>query len=72
MLDEQYMKICIDLAKEAQKIDEVPIGAIVVDFSNKEKPEIIAKAYNMRETNNSPTAHAEVLAIESASKKLRS
>ena len=72
MTDEQYMNIAIEQAKLALKADEVPIGAIVVNFENEENPQIIAKAYNLRETKNSPSAHAEFLAIEEASKKLES
>lgn len=72
MTDEQYMNIAIEQAKLALKADEVPIGAVAVNFENEENPQIIAKAYNLRETKNSPSAHAEFLAIEEASKKLES
>lgn len=70
MNDIDYMKIAIDLAKQAQDIDEVPVGALVVDFSDNNNPKIISEAFNLRETKNSPSAHAEFLAIEEASKKL--
>lgn len=71
MNDEDYMKIAINLAKQAAEVDEVPVGAIVVDFSNIDNPKIVGSAYNLRETKNSPSAHAEFLAIEQASKKLK-
>ncbi|MBE6879699.1 MAG: nucleoside deaminase [Ruminococcaceae bacterium] len=66
--DEEYMKICIELAKEAAANGECPVGAIVVDSSG----DILSKGYNKRESNSSPTAHAEIIAIEEAAKKLNS
>lgn len=63
---DNYFKICIDLAKLASKKKEVPIGAIVV---NNDK--VIAKAYNLREKKHDITAHAEILAIKRASKRLK-
>jgi tRNA(adenine34) deaminase len=54
-------------AKKALLLKEVPVGAVIV-YNDK----IIARAYNKRETLNRPTAHAEILAIEKASKKLES
>lgn len=64
--DEEYMRLAIDEAKAAERIDEVPIGAVVVDGEG----EVIARAHNTRETTKSPSAHAEFLAIEAACKKL--
>lgn len=66
--DEEYMKICIELAKEAAEKGECPIGAIVVDADGN----IIGKGYNKRETDKSPIAHAEIVAIEEAARKLNS
>lgn len=66
--DEEYMTICIGLAKQAAAIGECPVGAIVVDSDDN----IIGRGYNRRETDNLPTAHAEILAIEEASQKLDS
>lgn len=60
---EKYMKIAIELAKEAAENDEVPVGAIVV-----KNGEIIAKAFNQKETQNCATRHAEIIALENASK----
>ena len=54
-------------AKKALLLKEVPVGAVIV-YNDK----IIARAYNKRETLNRSTAHAEILAIEKASKKLES
>jgi len=63
--DEFYMRKAIDEAKKAGEAGEVPIGAIIV-LNN----EIIASGYNLRETEQNSLAHAEVLAINEACKKL--
>jgi tRNA(adenine34) deaminase len=60
-----YMKQALEEAKKALALDEVPIGAIIVKNN-----EIIAKAYNLRETLKDPTAHAEMLAIRKAAQVL--
>ena len=60
-----YMNEAIRLAKKAASLGEVPIGAVVVKDG-----EIIAEGYNLRETENLSTAHAEISAIEAACKKL--
>ena len=65
LTDEEYMRIAIDLAREAGAIDEVPVGALVVRDG-----EIIATAFNTRESSKCATHHAEILAIEGACKKL--
>jgi len=61
-----YMKRALELAKEAQKLGDVPIGAVVVS----EFGEILAEAHNRRELDRDPTAHAEVLALREASQKV--
>lgn len=63
--DELYMLEAIEEAKKAGQIDEVPIGAVIV-LDEK----IIARAHNLRETRQSSIAHAEVLAIDEACRKL--
>ncbi|MBM7557258.1 tRNA adenosine(34) deaminase TadA [Halanaerobacter jeridensis] len=63
--DEQYMEIALEEAQKAFAKEEVPIGAIIVKDS-----EIIAKAHNLKESNQDPTAHAEILAIDQAVEKL--
>lgn len=62
-----FMKEALMEARKALMLDEVPVGAIIVK-DNK----IISRAHNLRETLNSPLAHAEVLAIKDASEKLNS
>jgi tRNA(adenine34) deaminase len=59
---EYWMQEAIYAAKEAEAINEVPIGAIVVHNGK-----IIGKGYNTRETSLDPTAHAEIIAIRQAS-----
>ena len=63
--DEYYIRECIALAKLAEEIDEVPVGALCVRDG-----EIISRAYNTRETSKCATHHAEILAIEQACKHL--
>jgi tRNA(adenine34) deaminase len=58
-----YMKRALELAKEGERLGDIPIGAVVVDAAGT----IIAEAYNEREINRDPTAHAEVLALKRAS-----
>lgn len=65
-LDEEYMEKALLLAQRAAEQGEIPVGAIVVG----ENGEIVGEGYNLRETLLSPTAHAEMLAIESAAKRL--
>lgn len=63
----KFMKEAIKEAKKALLIDEVPIGCVIVK-DNK----IIARGHNVRESKNSPIGHAEIEAINKASKKLKS
>ena len=65
-LDEEYMERALLLAQKAAEQGEIPVGALVVD----ENGETVGEGYNMRETLQSPTAHAEMIAIEAAAKKL--
>lgn len=57
------MDLALDEAQKAYNLDEVPVGAIIV-----KNGEVIARAYNKKETMKLSTAHAEILAIEEASK----
>ena len=59
-----YMQLALKEAVKAEKKNEVPVGAIIVDHSGK----IIAKAHNMVEFRNNPTCHAEKIVIEKALK----
>ena len=62
--DEKFMKVAIREAKKAYKLDEVPIGCVIV-----QNDKIIARGYNRRNTDKNTLAHAEVAAIKKASKK---
>ena len=63
--DKFYMSLAFNLAVDAWRCDEVPIGAII-----ERGGEIIAAAHNEVERAGDPTAHAEVLAITQAAKKI--
>lgn len=63
--EEKFMKAAIREAKKAEKLEEVPIGCVIV-YNEK----IIARGYNRRNTDKNTLAHAELLAIKKASKKL--
>lgn len=62
-MNEKYMKEALKEAKKSLKYDDVPVGAVIV-LNNK----IIARGYNMKEKNNDPTMHAEIVAIKKATK----
>jgi len=64
-LEAYWMQEALAEARQAALHDEVPVGAIVV-FEGA----IISRAFNLRETNQSPIAHAEILALEQAAKVL--
>lgn len=61
--DEAYMKEAIRQAKKAWKLQEVPIGCVIVKDGK-----ILARAYNRRNTDKNTLAHAELLAIRKASR----
>ena len=61
------MQQAISLAKEAGLKGDVPVGALVVDDSGN----VVGQGANLREQENDPTAHAEIVAIRNAAKKLR-
>ena len=60
-LDKQFMFRAFELAKQAEAIDEIPVGAVVV-VNNR----IISEGYNQSITLNDPSAHAEMVAIRQA------
>ncbi|NNE98341.1 MAG: nucleoside deaminase [Pyrinomonadaceae bacterium] len=64
--DEHYMNLAIDAAKEAYALDEVPIGAVIIDH----KGTVLATQGNCTIGGNDPTGHAEVLALRKAGKKV--
>jgi len=66
-VDAVMMRHALALAREALALGEVPVGSVVVH-----RGRIIAQAFNLRETLNDPTAHAERLALTLAGRSLGS
>ena len=64
---ERWMREAIAQAGEAERLAEVPIGCAIVHDATQR---IIGRAYNRREVDRDPTAHAEILAIREASRAL--
>lgn len=63
--DEKFMKEALRQAKKAEAIGDVPIGCVIVQDGK-----IIARGYNKRNKMKTVLAHAELLAIRKACKKL--
>jgi len=57
-----YMRAALEVAREALTTDDVPVGAIVIDS----RGEIVGRGNNLREFENDPTAHAEIVALRGA------
>ena len=66
-MQEYFMKQALKEAEKAYKKLEVPVGAVIVKDGT-----IIARGYNQKETKKDTTKHAEIIAIQKASKKLGS
>ena len=64
-IDEKWMALAIEQAKLAEKIDEVPVGAVLV-----QDDQLIAEAHNQPISTNDPTAHAEIQLLRKAGKEL--
>ena len=62
---EKFMKEALKEAKKAYEKLEVPVGAVIVKDGK-----IIARGHNLKETKKDTTKHAEIIAIEKASKKI--
>lgn len=65
--NEKFMQEALKEAKKAYDKLEVPVGAVIVKDGK-----VIARAHNLKETKLDTTKHAEILAIQKASKKLKS
>ena len=63
--DEKFMALALEEARRAMGDGEVPVGAVVIHDG-----EIIARAHNLREGLQDPVAHAEMLAVRDAARKL--
>jgi len=64
--DLKFMQRAYELAQQAGKINEIPVGAVVVANG-----QIIGEGFNQSITNNDPSAHAEMLAIKAAGQTLQ-
>ena len=64
MTERDFMSRALDLAREAGKLDEVPVGAVVVWNG-----QIIGEGYNRRELSRNALAHAELEAIDMACRR---
>lgn len=64
-MEEKFMQEALKEAKKAYEKLEIPVGAVIV-----KNGKIIARAHNLKETKQTATAHAEILAIQKANKKL--
>jgi len=63
--DEYYIKKALELAKKSLENDEIPIGALIVDQNNN----IIGTGYNSAEQKKNQLFHAEIIAIQEATKQ---
>jgi tRNA(adenine34) deaminase len=63
--DEVFMRLALDLASQANAIDEVPVGAVVVRDG-----EVIGRGFNAPISTRDPTAHAELQALRDAAQTL--
>jgi tRNA(adenine34) deaminase len=64
-LDEEFMRAALGLAREAGAAEEVPVGAVVVVDG-----EIVGRGFNQPILGKDPTAHAEVMALRDAARRL--
>lgn len=64
-MQQKFMKQALKEAEKAYEKLEIPVGAVIV-----KDDKIISRAHNLKETKQSATAHAEILAIQKANKKL--
>ena len=65
MGDVAWMRRALELAREAEELDEVPVGAVVILGD-----EVIGSGFNRTNSDSDPTAHAEVVAIREAAAHL--
>ncbi len=64
-MEEKWMKEALKEAKKAYEKQEIPVGAVIV-----KENKIIARGHNLKETKKTALAHAEIIAIQKANKKL--
>ena len=66
VMKQEYMELALKYANKSYKMDEVPVGCVVV-----KDDEVVGYGYNRRETKQNPLEHAEMMAINQAAKKLK-
>lgn len=66
-INNKFMKSALKEAEKSYDKEEIPVGAVIVKDGK-----IIARGHNLKETKNDTTNHAEIIAIQKASKKLKS
>jgi len=64
--DEEWMRLAVAAARQAAEKGEVPVGAVIVDANG----DLLSEASNLTITNTDPTAHAEILALREAGRKI--
>jgi tRNA(adenine34) deaminase len=64
-VDEQWMRLALVQAEQAAALGEVPVGAVAVRDGT-----VIAAGYNRKETDQDPTAHAEMIALQQAAQAM--
>ena len=65
MSDEIFMRVALELAKKAESLGEIPVGAVVV-----KNGEIIGRGFNAPISRHDPSAHAEMMALRDAAQRL--
>ncbi|OOF80306.1 tRNA adenosine(34) deaminase TadA [Rodentibacter caecimuris] len=61
------MRLALDLADKAESLGEIPVGAVLVDSEGN----VLGEGWNLSITENDPTAHAEIVALRHAAKKVQ-
>jgi tRNA(adenine34) deaminase len=62
MTETELMNAALELARQAMTTGDVPVGAIVINAAG----EVVGTGNNLREFDNDPTAHAEIIAMREA------
>ncbi len=68
LIHRKWMRQALKLSQLAGEAGEVPVGAVIIDSSQN----MIAEGVNRKQRDNDPTAHAEILAIREATRRLQS
>lgn len=68
LIHRQWMSYALELAKSAGDAGDIPVGAVVTDADGN----LLAEAANRKERDRDPTAHAEILVLQAAARRLHS